>query len=90
MTLFKYNSLKMAAWVLLSFRILVTIVNHGNVLALNKFHDTTTESLMIDGVVEAFGYFFSCYAVLNFHRKNVLKTSFGVIGTVYILLSLAG
>lgn len=89
MTLFKYDSLKSSAWVLLLLRVIITIANHGNVLALNKFHDTRADNLLIDGIVEVFGYLFSCYVVLNVHRKNVFKTSCITIGTIYIIFSLA-
>ena len=90
MTLFKYDSLRTAAWCLLAIRVVMTIANHGNILALNTFHGQTNASILTSGVLELFGYIVSAYCTLNFRRKNVLKTTYVIIGVVYLSMYLLG
>mmetsp|Transcript_35597 Transcript_35597/g.32069 ORF Transcript_35597/g.32069 Transcript_35597/m.32069 type:complete len:189 (-) Transcript_35597:616-1182(-) len=41
-TLFAYKSIRYSAYILLLFRIVMTIANHGSVLALNTFNDNVS------------------------------------------------
>jgi len=90
MTLFKYASLKTPAWILLIFKIFITMANHGNLLAIDTFYPDYNQNLLTSGVIEVFGFILSAYCVLNFRRKVMFKTVFTTIGVVYLLFWLTG
>lgn len=75
---------------MLLYRIVMTIANHGNVLALNTFNDNVSQSMLTDGVVELFGYVFSCYASMHFKRRGLFQLIFFVLGVIYVLFVLLG
>lgn len=90
MTLFKYTSLKTPCWILLVFKIFITISNLGNILAIDTFYPDYNQNLLTGGVIEVFGYVLSAYCVLNFRRKPMFKAAFTTIGAVYILFYFCG
>jgi hypothetical protein len=90
MTLFKYPSLKMANWSLLAIFVVLSVPHQGNLLAFTHFSDNGPQSWLTCGIIELFSYIVSAYCVLNFRRKMIMKTSFVIVGAVYILFFFAG
>lgn len=90
MTLFKYDSLKATAWALLIVRTFMSIANQGSILSINSFHGHTNSSVLTSGVVQLFGYLIAAFTTLTFRRKPALKTTYIIIGVIYLAFYLLG
>lgn len=90
LTLFQYKSLTRISVILILYRTMLTIANHGNPLALNTFGPNLSKSLLTDGVIELFGYGLANYYSLKLRRRDIFKLVFQLMAGVYAALFVVG